>query len=125
MNKKTMMQKEFSFIPKKKVAFEKAPQNFCLEKILKDAKIRIPGFPMKVLTNKRMTCYHSIIPGWNKKNGWLGIPYYQGFVEFPINNDCTWRNNVEKRNFGFDFVDNVGICFPCFFSGCFAGCAQQ
>jgi hypothetical protein len=29
--------------PKKRVAFEKAPQNFCLEKkILKDAKIGIP-----------------------------------------------------------------------------------
>jgi hypothetical protein len=26
----------------KRVAFEKAPQNFCLEKILKDAKNRIP-----------------------------------------------------------------------------------
>jgi hypothetical protein len=46
-------------------------------------------FPMKVLS---MTCYHStippfhysIIPGWNKKNGWLRIPYYQGFVEFQI-----------------------------------------
>jgi hypothetical protein len=26
-------------VPKKRVAFEKAPQNFCLERILKDAKI--------------------------------------------------------------------------------------
>jgi hypothetical protein len=50
-----------------------------------------------------MTCYHStippfhysIIPGWNKKNGWLRIPYYQGFVEFPIdliiNGSCVLR----------------------------------
>jgi hypothetical protein len=28
--------------------------------------------------------HHSIIPGWKKKNGCLGIPYYQHFVEFPI-----------------------------------------
>jgi hypothetical protein len=27
----------------KRVAFEKAPQNFCLERFLKDARIRIPG----------------------------------------------------------------------------------
>jgi hypothetical protein len=28
--------------------------------------------------------HHSIIPGWNKQNGGLGIPDYQHFVEFPI-----------------------------------------
>ena len=28
--------------------------------------------------------HHSIIPGWNMQDGWLGIPYYQQFVEFPI-----------------------------------------
>jgi hypothetical protein len=27
---------------------------------------------------------HSIIPVWNMQNGWLGIPYYQQFVEIPI-----------------------------------------
>jgi hypothetical protein len=49
-------------------------------------------FPMKVLTIKCLKCYHSIIPpfhysiipGWNKKNGWLKTPYYQGFIQFPI-----------------------------------------
>jgi hypothetical protein len=28
--------------------------------------------------------HHSIIPVWNMQNDWLGIPYYQQFVEFPI-----------------------------------------
>ena len=28
--------------------------------------------------------HHSIIPGWNKKNGWVEIPYYQQFVEIAI-----------------------------------------
>jgi hypothetical protein len=28
--------------------------------------------------------HHSIIPVWNMQNVWLGIPYYQQFVEFPI-----------------------------------------
>jgi hypothetical protein len=27
--------------------------------------------------------HHPIIPVWNMQNGWLGIPYYQQFVEFP------------------------------------------
>jgi hypothetical protein len=27
---------------------------------------------------------HPITPGWNKQNGWMGIPYYQQFVEFTI-----------------------------------------
>jgi hypothetical protein len=27
--------------------------------------------------------HHSIIPVWNMQNGWLEIPYYQQFVEFP------------------------------------------
>jgi hypothetical protein len=31
-----------------------------------------------------MTCCHSIIPGWDKKNSGLRISYYQGFVEIPI-----------------------------------------
>jgi len=39
--------------------------------------------------------HHSIIPGWKKKNGCLGIPYYQHFVEFPIhliiNRICVLR----------------------------------
>ncbi|MCK4765487.1 MAG: hypothetical protein KAW12_25010 [Candidatus Aminicenantes bacterium] len=30
-----------------------------------------------ILTNNYMECYYSIIPGWNKQNGWLGILYYQ------------------------------------------------
>jgi hypothetical protein len=45
-----------------------------------------------VLTNNCMKCYYSIIPpfhysiipGWNKQNGWLEIPYYQQFVEFAL-----------------------------------------
>jgi glyoxylate utilization-related uncharacterized protein len=28
--------------------------------------------------------HHSIIPGWNMQNGWVGIRYYQQFVEIPI-----------------------------------------
>jgi hypothetical protein len=28
--------------------------------------------------------HHSIIPGWNKQNGGVEIPYYQQFVEFPM-----------------------------------------
>jgi hypothetical protein len=28
--------------------------------------------------------YHSIIPGWKKKNGCLEILYYRAFLEFPI-----------------------------------------
>jgi hypothetical protein len=28
--------------------------------------------------------HHSIIPGWNKQNGWVVIPYYQAFLKIPI-----------------------------------------
>jgi hypothetical protein len=28
--------------------------------------------------------HYSIIPGWKRKNSWLGIPYYQQFVEIPL-----------------------------------------
>ena len=46
---------------KKRVAFEKAPQNFWLEKILKDAKIRIPGKKFFLLT---FSCkYVTYFPG--------------------------------------------------------------
>jgi hypothetical protein len=43
------------------------------------------------LTNHSIKCYYfsiptfhySIIPVWNMQDDWLGIPYYQQFVEFP------------------------------------------
>lgn len=51
-------------------------------------------FSPKVLTNNRIEWYYSnynimpfrysIIPGWNKQDGWLEIPYYQQWVEFPL-----------------------------------------
>jgi hypothetical protein len=28
--------------------------------------------------------HHSIIPGWEKENGGVAIPYYQAFLEIPI-----------------------------------------
>ena len=51
--------------------------------------------------------HYSIIPVWNMQNGWLGIPYYQQFVEFPghqikkicVNSCNSWANKLkgEKR----------------------------
>jgi hypothetical protein len=53
--------------------------------------------------------HHSIIPGWDMQNGWLGIPYYQQFVEIPIHQitrnpksetNSTDRNlNEQNKNF--------------------------
>jgi hypothetical protein len=61
-------------------------------------------FSLKVLTNNCMKCYYpiippfhySIIPGWNKQNGWLGILYYQRFVEFSIH--IKHPNEADRRN---------------------------
>jgi hypothetical protein len=43
--------------------------------------------------------HYSIIPGWKKKNGWLGIPCYQRFVEVPIhlNKDEKEQTRPGKR----------------------------
>jgi hypothetical protein len=46
-----------------------------------------------------MKCYYSTIPlsGWNKQNDWLGIPYYQGVVEFLLH-----INKMKGLNENFD-----------------------
>jgi hypothetical protein len=40
------------------------------------------------------TIHHSIIPVWNMQDGWLGIPYYQQFVEFPLHINCLIQAKV-------------------------------
>ena len=40
--------------------------------------------PLSILEQAPALFHHSIIPVWNMQNSWLGIPYYQQFVEFPI-----------------------------------------
>jgi hypothetical protein len=37
------------------------------------------------------TPHHSTIPGWKKKNGWLGIPCYQRFVEVSLHLPGSWQ----------------------------------
>jgi hypothetical protein len=68
------------------------------------------------LTNHSIKCYYfsiptfhySIIPVWNMQNGWLGIPYYQQFVEFPIHL-ITWWVDVIKANNADEFYDIIKI----------------
>jgi hypothetical protein len=50
--------------------------------------------------------HHSIIPVWNMQNDWLGIPYYQQFVEFPLH-----LNSVSEPGFGglMDYLDFEGV----------------
>jgi len=72
---------------------------FSKYKIVLITNVGIKG--IGVLTNNGMKCYiplfhHSIIPGGNTQNGWMGIPYYQAFLEIPINRvKCVV--NVLKR----------------------------
>jgi hypothetical protein len=65
-------------------------------------------FCRHTLTNHSMKCYYfiippfhySIIPVWNMQNGWLGIPYYQQFVEIPIHNFIRLRVKLDiMRNY--------------------------
>jgi hypothetical protein len=41
--------------------------------------------------------HHSIIPVWNMQNAWLGIPYYQQFVEIPIHT-ATWGTSIFSQS---------------------------
>jgi hypothetical protein len=53
-------------------------QKECSKPVLLITRIQLTLLPISPLPHL------PIAPVWNMQNGWLGIPYYQQFVEFPL-----------------------------------------